>query len=274
MKANLNIILTAWLITTGLSASAMGQGCPYDHVRVGCNPDGITYTGQPGDPNDDYQLFFDCADLYRHSDPNRPGEATWYRRHQPLGYSQIYGDYFAPEPGFSANWQYPGDPHQPAGTAGTDYELWIECLAISSINRFRGVGEGFTLDQVGDRFCLSDFAQHHAHMKYRADQQNALYWVRFQLYDAKGKYEPSKPVTFVFGQAPVAGDICVDGDVNLRDLAKLSHRWLQTVQLEAPDWLTQARTLDHFDRCDIDLDGQVDLWDLSLIAITWLTPQP
>jgi len=113
------------------------------------------------------------------------------------------------------------------------------------------------------------------HLQYWAPDTQ-LHWITYRIYDAfydpgppETGYRPSEPITVVFGRAPLAGDIHVDGYVNLLDLEKLAFFWLSFSESTAYNTNGQAK-IDMFDRADINRDYVVDFIDYSLLAQDWL----
>jgi hypothetical protein len=69
----------------------------------------------------------------------------------------------------------------------------------------------------------------HIHLSYQAEDGDNLYWVTYRIYDQienEDRYEPSEPLTIVFNREPLAGDLMVDGIVDIADLAEFSRYWL------------------------------------------------
>ena len=68
----MRVFTTLVIVTSAMAtASSVFADCPLDHVSVGCNADRIVGT------DDDYQLWLDKTDLYRHSDPENETGETW-----------------------------------------------------------------------------------------------------------------------------------------------------------------------------------------------------
>lgn len=263
------LILILMLINPGFA------GCPLDHASLGCNPDGVWGT------DDDCKLFCNKTQLYRHSDPGNSGQATWLNWYYPMYYSWLYEDYFTGEPGFGEIWYEQegtiiNEEHMLEGTPNTDYRIMVECVDICPNFNFHAVEStsgSFEIWQAGDCFNLSAFTAHHAHVKYRADFQSELYWITYQLVDDindADQYEPSEPFTIVFGRLPLDGDIHVDGDVDIMDLAKLSDHWSSSIAPNDPNVLEMAHAMDYFDRADINRDYSVDFLDFAPLASNWL----
>jgi hypothetical protein len=229
--------------------------CPLDHFLIGCNEDGINGTV------DDNELFADCSNIYRHSDPVHNQDPTWLNWHYPLYYSMIYHDYNIGEPGFDTI-KADVPEHCLSGTPMVDYDIMVEVVSISP--GLRGVFQGspsFTISQVGDSFNHSTFSDPHMHFTWRAPTNNQLYWVTFQIYDAINKYKESKPFSIVFVQDPLGGDLVIDGKVDINDLAEMCYYWLSE---------NGSRENDYYQRADINKDGRVNLLDFVLLANNWL----
>lgn len=249
MNKTLFIIILA---STGLCFAE----CPLDHFEIGCNRDGITGTA------DDNELFVDCSQIYRHSDPAHNEDPTWLYWHYPLYYSVIYHDYTIGEPGFDTI--KADDPnHCLSGTPMVDYDIIIEVVSISP--GLRGVFQGspaFTLSQAGDSFNHSSFSDPHMHFTWRAPTNSQLYWITFRMHDTKGKYLPSEPFSMVLVEDPPVGDLVIDGKVDWNDLAEFCYFWLQD---------NGDRSNDYYERADVNKDGKVDFKDFCLLASNWLT---
>jgi len=258
MKRNIFLIFFFSFINLPVYAE-----CPLDHLIIGINEDGISGT------DDDNKLFVDCRQKYRSS--GTPPYVNWY---YPLSES-IYSDYKwrIGEPGFdgfqgtnpSAGYNY--DPNRClAGTPNQDYRIMIECISISS--GLRAVHKDypqFTIDQMGQAFNHSEIhalrGVPHMHMSYQAVDGTSLFWITWQMYDVLGPYEPSKPFTLVFNTQPLAGDLVVDGTVDIYDLAELSYYWLRD---------EGSRDNDYYERADSNRDGTVNLLDFAMLASNWL----
>lgn len=232
--------------------------CPLDHFLIGVNPDGINGT------DDDLKLFVDCGEIYRHSDPLDNQDPTWAYWHYPLYYSVIYHNYNIGEPGFDTI--KADDPnHCLSGTPMVDYDIIVEVVSISPGTTGTFVGTpAFTLSKAGDSFNHSSFADPHMHFTWRAPTNTRLYWVTFQLYDALDKYQPSDKFSIVFIQDPPAGDLAVDGVVDINDLSQFCYYWLQD---------NGSKSNDYYERADANRDGLVNFADFALLANNWLTNQ-
>jgi len=240
------------------STSALAD-CPLDHLLIGCNPDGIAGT------EDDMKLFVDCTMKYRHSDPNQSGEATWLNWYYPLYYNERYNRDQIDEPGFELIED--NDPNrQLKGISDVDYRIIIRCLSISSGITVWNSTVGVIFDEPGDTFNYSSFWDSHLHLQYRtaAPTESAdLFWVTFQIYDeitGLNQYEVSKPFTMVFAGKPLAGDLAVDGTVDIKDLVEFSYYWLSD---------GGCRANDYYERADANRDGKVNFCDFALMSSNW-----
>jgi hypothetical protein len=250
------------LLTCVFSACA---DCPLDHLIIGCNRDGIAGT------EDDNTLFVDCGQKYRDS-----GETSYAHWFYPLSRS-VLPDYAyrIGEPGFDAfQARDPDDDHtydpnrSLHGDPGVDYRLVVECLSLSP--GLRAVHKDypqFTVEAVGRTFDHSYLqvllGDSHLHMSYQATDGQTLQWFTFGVRDtlADGdSYEPSEPCTLVFNAEPLAGDLAVDGTVNVTDLARMGRYWL------APE---SGRHNDYCERADTNRDGAVDFFDFARLASNW-----
>jgi hypothetical protein len=241
-----------------ISASAPAD-CPLDHLLIGCNPDGIVGT------DDDMKLFVDCTMKYRHSDPNNSGEATWLNWYYPLYYNERYDRYQIDEPGFELIED--SDPNRRLkGIPDIDYRIIIRCLSISPGLAVWNSSIGVIFGESGDTFNYSSFWDSHLHLQYRtkAPAESAdLLWVTFQIYDeitGLNQYEVSEPFSIVFAGEPLAGDLVVDGTVDLMDLVEFSYYWLG-------GWGCRAN--DYYERADANRDGTMDFCDFALMASNW-----
>ena len=250
---NFSIVLTLLFSVNTLA------DCPLDHLLIGCNPDGIIGT------EDDMKLFVDCTMKYRHSDPNQSGEATWLNWYYPLFYNERYDRYQIDEPGFEL--VEDNDPNrQLKGIPDVDYRIIIRCLSISPAFAVCNSTVGVIFDEHGDTFNYSGFWDSHLHLQYRTTAVSAgtdLLWVTLQIYDeiaGPDQYEVSEPFTIVFGGEPLAGDLAVDGTVDIKDLVEFSYYWLGD---------GACRGNDYYERADTNRDGKVDFYDFILMASNW-----
>jgi hypothetical protein len=248
------------ILLTALIISAMFgwcfAACPLDHFEIGINADGIAGTA------DDNELFVDCSQIYRHSDPAHNEDPTWLYWHYPLYYSLIYHNYYIGEPGFDTI--KADDPnHCLFGTPNVDYDIIVEVTSITSglTAASVDVSPAFTLANAGDSYSHSIYADPHLHMKYRASTNTKLYWITFRMYDAIGKYQPSEPFSVVFVQDPPAGDLAIDGVVDIYDLAEFCHYWLED---------NGGKSNDYYERADASKNGKVDFADFAMLAVNWL----
>jgi hypothetical protein len=262
-----NTICVIITLTYCLSAWA---DCPLDHLIIGCNRDGIAGT------EDDHTLFVDCSQKYR--DSGASPYAHWF---YPLNES-IFPDYpyRIDEPGFDTfqaqdpHEEHTYDPNRSLqGAPDVDYRLIVECRALSG--GLRAVHKDypqFTIEAAGQTFNHSDiqalYGDSHIHLSYQATEGNDLQWITFRVCDGledANQYEPSEPITIVFNAQPPAGDLAVDGAVNLADLARMSRDWL------APE---SSRRNDYCERADTNRDGIVDFFDFARLASNWRAKAP
>lgn len=259
MKLTAPISITI-ILTACLSAQAE---CPLDHFIIGCNRDGIAGTA------DDRTLFVDCEHKYRDS-----GDAEYANWFYPLRLSIFPSyPYRIGEPGFDVFQSAgPGDAYDPncalAGVPDLDYQITVEYLALSA--GLRAVHKDyppFTIDAAGQTFNHSQVHNErgdpHIHMSYQAMDGERLHWITFRVYDALAddeRYQPAEPVTLVFNTLPRAGDLAVDGRVDIADLLELSHDWL------SPE---SSRHNDFCERADTNRDGFVNLHDFARLAANW-----
>jgi len=266
MKMRISILVTASFVLA-LADPAKAE-CPLDHFVIGCNRDGVF------DTEDDNKLFVDCAQKYR--DSGQTEYADWF---YPLKQS-IFPSYRyrIGEPGFDAFQQtnhaarYTYDPNRALiGEPDRDYRVIVECLALS--DGLRAVHKEypqFTIAGVGESFnhsyVYSLRGDGHMHLSYQAVDGEDLHWITYRLYDALDdgeQYEASEPFTVVFNTEPAAGDLVVDGQVEVFDLAKLAYYWLRT---------GSSRHNDYWERADTNRDGFVDFIDFALMAVNWRDP--
>lgn len=256
------------LILVLVACPATRAECSLDHLVIGCNRDGIE------DTEDDKVLFVDRAQKYRHSGQDE--FANWfYPLRQSIfpSYSHRIG-----EPGFDA-FQAKGahlgrtyDPNRAlAGDPGIDYDIIVECVSLSpGLRAVHKEYPQFTIAAAGERFSHSLIyglrGSGHIHMSYQAIDGENLHWITFRLCDDLDdgqQYAPSKPFTIVFNVEPPAGDLVVDGKVDLPDLLALIDYWLSA---------DGSRENDFCERADANRDGWVDVLDFALLASNWLTP--
>ncbi len=243
-----------------LNVQVYGE-CSLDHFIIGINEDSISGT------DDDNKLFVDCWQKYRRS--GTPSYVNWY---YPLSESIFSGyKWRIGEPGFDGfqgsnpNGGYTYDPNRClVGTPDQDYRIMIECISISSgLKAVHKDIPQFTIDQAGQSFNLSSIhgGDPHMHFSYRAVDGTSLFWITWQMYDALGQYEPSEPFTIVFNTEPLAGDLVVDGTVDINDLTALSYYWLRD---------EGSISNDYYERADSNRDGKVNLLDFAILASNWL----
>lgn len=254
-------IVTTFFVWVVISAGLYGD-CSLDHLSIGCNQDGIVGT------DDDAKLFIDSSQKYRHSDPANPNGNTWLNWYYPLYPSVVYSPYYIGEPGFQEITDDPCKALQ--GTPNADYRIIIECLDIA--DGFCAVKiNDFNINQPGDSFNLSQYAEAHVHVNYIGQDRDTLKWITFYAYDELADpgatpddpngYFPSEPFTIVFAQEPLPGDIAVDGIVEINDLVKFSSHWTKGLA---------ERKNDFYERDDCNRDGYVDMIDYAMLADNWL----
>ena len=265
MKTAISIpIATILALAAGTIARAE---CPLDHLIIGCNRDGVE--GTP----DDRRLFLDCTQKYRNS-----GETEYAHWFYPLRKSIFpsYG-YRMGEPGFGAFQSHDSSAHTHdpnralAGSPDVDYSVVVECVSLSpGLRAVHKEYPQFTIGAIGEGFNHSYVydlrGDGHVHMSYQAVDGENLHWITFRLYDELDdgdQYEPSEPCTIVFNAEPPAGDLVVDGIVDMADLVELTDHWL------AAD---SSRRNDYCERADANQDGFVDGFDFALLASNWLIP--
>lgn len=98
------------------------------------------------------------------------------------------------------------------------------------------------------------------HLSFQAVDGENLHWITFRLYDELEQYGPSEPFTIVFNVEPLAGDLVVDGRVDVSDLMELAYYWL---------WPDSSRYNDYWERADTNRDGAVNLVDFAYMAQNW-----
>jgi len=241
-----------------ISVSVLAD-CPLDHLLIGCNPDGISGT------KDDMKLFVDCTMKYRHSDPNKSGQSTWLNWYYPLYYNERYDRYQIDEPGFELIED--NDPNrQLTGIPDVDYRIIIRCLSISPDFAVWNSTVGVIFNEPDDSFNYSGFWDSHLHLQYRTTaptDTRDIFWVTLQIYDEIAdidQYEVSEPFTIVFAVEPLAGDLAVDGAVDVKDLVEFSYYWLG-------DGANRAN--DYYERADANRDGTVNFCDFALMSSNW-----
>lgn len=263
MISRKNIAIASIVIL--MATAGVLADCPLDHFVFGCNRDGIEGT------DDDKKMFVDCRQKYRDSGGSE--YANWfYPLHKSIfpSYSYRIG-----EPGFDAfqntnpNATHTYNPNRTlTGEPEVDYNIVVECIAMSA--GLRAVHKDypqFIIDAVGLSFSHSYIhklrGDSHVHMSYQAVDGENLHWITFCLFDGLddgNSYEPSEPFTIVFNTEPLAGDLAVDGTVNLADLLELSHYWLS---------MDAGPHNDHCERADANRDGTVNMMDFALMALNW-----
>jgi hypothetical protein len=146
---------------------------------------------------EDGQLSVDKGRLYRHGDP-----AEGY---YPLSWSPIYACWSFGEPGFSDTtdpaYGFPPEV-QLDGLPNVDYQIWFEIVDISA-DFYVQTDDGTWLYEVGDMYNLSDWPEHHVHMKYcayvpQSPPPDSPFYVTYRLSDALGLYGSTAPFSVVF----------------------------------------------------------------------------
>jgi hypothetical protein len=256
------------VVLWAIAATTAHAECPLDHFIIGCNRDGIPNTA------DDKKLFVDCTQKYRDS-----GETEYANWFYPLNKS-IFPSYSfrIGEPGFDAfqstdpHAKYTYDPNRAlAGAPAIDYSIVVECVALSpGLRAVHKEYPQFTIAAAGETFCHSYVydlrGDGHMHMSYQATDGEDLHWITFRLYDEwedEDTYESSEPFTLVFNTEPAAGDLVVDGTVDLADLVELADCWMAT---------DGSRANDYWERADANRDGTVDVFDFAMLASNWRVP--
>lgn len=266
MKTRMNLSVATLLVLA--MGTLLRAECPLDHFFIGCNRDGIEGT------DDDFKLFVSCSQKYRNS-----GDTDYAHWFYPLRKSifSSYG-YRIGEPGFDAFQDYDTsastyDPnHTLAGSPDLDYSIVVECLTMSpGLRVVHKEYPQFTLAETGESFNHSSIHalrnDGHMHLSYQATDGESLHWITFRLYDEiedANQYEPSEPFTIVFNVEPVAGDLVVDGVVDIADVVALTDFWLAPVSSHQNDFC---------ERADANRDGRVDGLDFALLASNWLTSE-
>jgi len=155
--------------------------CTLDHFQVG---------------QDEGTLMVDLAQVYRHwnQDASVPNTGQTYYE---FIYSDVFGFWARTEPGFG---EWEDGLHDLLGTAGTDYDLYVERVyATPGLTMYDDNWQPL-LQSDGDMFCLSDYVNHHVHMKYLVwDDPTDCYEVRYRLVDATGTYASSEAFSVFFG---------------------------------------------------------------------------
>ncbi len=175
------IIILAFVASSALVADLRAE-CPLDHYFL---------------QQEDGQLVLDKSRVYQHGVP-----AEGY---YPLSWSAIYRRWSVGEPGFSDTtdpaYGFPVE-NQLAGAPGVDYEIWFEVLDLSADFRIQ-TNDGTWLDTIGERYNLSNWGEHHVHMKYCAyvagsPAPDYPFYVTYRLVDDLGLYQPTPPFSLVF----------------------------------------------------------------------------
>lgn len=225
------------------AAFEMEAACSLDHLLICSNPD-----GDPNTTQDNNTLFFDCTQKYR----NTP--SSWQQSYYTLA-KTFWNDYRLSEPGVDVA---ASGTQAITGVKNSDYRIMLECLSISP-GLLVLYGTDVVISDVGDLFNHSAQSDNHVHLTYYAPNAAAassLQWVTLRLYDAMGRYNPSEPITIIFGAEPLPGDTVVDGVIDSLDAAQFCSKWLMNESSVKNDF---------YERCDVNHDGAVDLLDFAAI---------
>ncbi len=177
-------IILALVIGSTLVASANAE-CPLDHYFI---------------KQANGRLLVDTIRIYQHG---VPGEG-----HYALSWSPIFQRWSVGEPGFSDTtdpaYGFPLES-QLEGTPGLDYDICFEVLDLSPDFKIQ-MNDGTWLETIGDRYNLSNWTEHHVHMKYCAYVPNSPvpdypFYVTYRLVDDLGLYQPTPPFSLVFNVA-------------------------------------------------------------------------
>lgn len=171
------------VVVAGLCTHARGD-CPLDHYFFG---------------QEDGKLVVDKRLIYRHGDL----QEGYY----PLSWSAVYGCWTVGEPGFSdtSDPAYGFDPSFALeGTPNVAYQIWFEVLDLAPNFKIR-LDDGTWITQVGQQYNLSNWNEHHVHMKYRAyvphdPPPDYPFYVTYRLVDQLGPYGQSEPFICVFNR--------------------------------------------------------------------------
>ena len=168
-------------------ACSVYADCPYDHFLVG---------------QDNGALFLDTTQLYRH------WNADWGTNSDPYGqeyyeFSEMFGGgYIRVEPGFGEN---TNPAYALEGTRGEDYNIIVELVSTTEGLTFYDDLNNPILASAGDTFCLSDYENHHVHVRYYLSagmDPTQCYTVSYRLSDSTGTYAASAVYTFHLGAVP------------------------------------------------------------------------
>lgn len=173
--------LMALALVLRLSPPAWAE-CPLDHYFL---------------YQQDAQLHVERSRVYRHGDP---AEGFY-----PLSWSVIYQRWSVGEPGFSDTTDpaYGFPPEiQLVGEPNVDYQIWFEILDLSPAFRVQ-MNDGTWLDAIGQSYNLSNWPEHHVHMKYCAyvpanPVPDYPFYITYRLVDDFGLYEATPPFSLVF----------------------------------------------------------------------------
>lgn len=176
--------ITNRLLTVALVLSVPGAiaECPLDHY--------FFYQEDGG-------LRVNKSRIYRHG--------NLAEGYYPLSWSAIYQRWSVGEPGFADTTDpaYGFPPEiQLVGTRGVDYQIWFEILDLSPDFKIQ-MNDGTWLDAIGERYNLSNWPEHHVHMKYcayvpQSPPPDYPFYVTYRLVDDLGPYEATPPFSLVF----------------------------------------------------------------------------
>ena len=240
-----NTAVVAAVLLGALVSAAHGQGsrsCPLDHFFFG---------------QEDGKLFVDKQNIYRHGQSPDPAGPYPYNGYYSLTWSAIYGCWSVGEPGFSdttdPTYGFPPEVEL-EGTPNQDYQIWFEILDLTPDFKLR-TDDGTWLTQIGDRYNLSDWSEHHVHMKYRAyvaqsPAPDYPFYVTYRLVDELGPYESSEPFIVVFNvAAPAVEEMSPGYEVTLPSTcnAQLSFTFHREISVEGgpPVTITDEATHTH-----------------------------
>ncbi|MGD8451372.1 MAG: dockerin type I domain-containing protein [Phycisphaerae bacterium] len=173
--------VVALAVALWLSPPAQAE-CPLDHFFL---------------YQQDGQLQIEKSRVYRHGDP--------IEGFYPLAWSNIYQRWSVGEPGFADTTDpaYGFPPEiQLVGEPNVDYQIWFEILDLSPNLRVQ-MNDGTWLDAIGQQYNLSNWPEHHVHMKYCAyvpgsPAPDYPFYITYRLVDDFGLYDATPPFSLVF----------------------------------------------------------------------------